>query len=152
MDNKLIINTVSWHNMLGTIVKSAIGTGRIVSKQVQQLLNRPVVRNGRNRFATCPVHSPQSRHSARMLTHGGLRDCHICIGFTTPQVSCSQYGNRTPTHDLLNCFYTLLALPQTLACALWRSAPGLRRCGPVNVLCTTQCMSCAQLSIFRCIC
>ena len=53
--------------------------------------------------------------------------------FTMPRVSCSQYGNRTPAHDSLNCFYTLLALPQTLACALWRSTPGLRRCGPAKV-------------------
>jgi hypothetical protein len=35
--------------------------------------------------------------------------------FTTPQVSYRQYGNRTPAHDSLNCFYTLLGPPQTLA-------------------------------------
>ena len=89
------------------------------------------------------MHSAQ----ARLLTRIGSRDYSICVGFTTPQESCSQYGNRTPAHDSLNCFYTLLGLPQTLDCALWKSVPGLRRHTPTNSLCGTQRMTCTQLSL-----
>ena len=92
-----------------------------------------------------------------MLTHRGSRDyptC-ICIGFTTPRVSCSQYGNIMTAHNSLNCYYTLLGLPHTLACALWncKDRPGCARhstCCTHNLVCLY--LSSRPLNIYNCMC
>ena len=68
---------------------------------IGQNVQRTIYRGGK---ISCDTSSDgfASCHRQTFRTHAEARET-ICIGFTTPRVSCSQYGNRMPAHNSLNC-------------------------------------------------